>query len=164
MPAPNKTPARLEIRLVENGSTLPPSVSHLLPQRAVARTAAPRNQVIHSAAPAPSATTLSAPAIPANNDARAMIEQGKLLLNQAARQQMLDPMFAQPAAKAPPLHPLARAMAASVVGEQQLTDRIYQYTLADGRRFCVTTPPNIDFAHRDGPAPATMAVATNCPR
>jgi len=76
---------------------------------------------------------------------------------------MFDPMFARPAARVPMLHPLARATAAPVVGERQLTERIHQYTQADGRRFCITTPPNVDFANRDAQASGQTLVATNCP-
>jgi len=104
------------------------------------------------------------PVATAGSDAQTLIEQAKLMLNQASRQQMLDPMFAPATARAAPLHPLARATAAPVVGERRLTDHIYQYTMADGRRFCFATPSNMEFSNRDGPAPGGMAVATNCPR
>lgn len=86
------------------------------------------------------------------------------MIEQESRQHMLDPMFAQAAPKAAPLTPLARALTAPVVGEQRLTGNIHQYTLADGRRLCFTTPPALDIVNRDGPAPRDFAVATNCPR
>lgn len=92
-----------------------------------------------------------------------MIAQGKLRLDQEARQRMFDPMFTRPAAKVPALHPITRATATPVVGERQLTEHIYQYTQADGRRFCVTTPPNVNFANNDGLASGQTLIATNCP-
>ncbi len=93
-----------------------------------------------------------------------MIEHGRSMIEQESRQRMLDPMFAQPTPKSTPLSPLARALTAPVIGERRLTDNIHQYTLADGRRLCFTTPPALDIANRDGPAPRDFAVATNCPR
>ena len=110
------------------------------------------------------ATISPTPAKSTGTDVQAMIAQGKSQLDQEARQRMFDPMFARPAAEAPALHPLARATAAPVIGERKLTERTHQYTLADGRRFCVMTPPNIDFADNDGQAAGQTLVATNCPR
>lgn len=93
-----------------------------------------------------------------------MVEHGRSMIEQESRQRMLDPMFAPATPKTAPQKPLARALTAPVVGEQRLTDNIHQYTLADGRRLCFTTPPTLDIVNRDGPAPRDFAVATNCPR
>lgn len=77
---------------------------------------------------------------------------------------MLDPMFAAPAPKAAPaLSPLARALGVPVVGESRIGDRLYQYTTAGGRRFCVTVPPDIDLASRDLLTGGRTLVPTNCP-
>ena len=100
----------------------------------------------------------------ADLDARTMVEHGRSMIEQESRQRMLDPMFAPATPKTAPQTPLARAFTAPVVGERRLTDNIHQYTLADGRRLCFTTPPTLDIVNRDGPAPSDFAVATNCPR
>lgn len=90
-----------------------------------------------------------------------MLAQGKALLHQESRRQMLDPMFAPPSTKtATPLHPLARVGAQPEVGERQISSQIYQYTAANGRRFCVTAPPSGINTLTDSSA---LTVATNCP-
>jgi len=168
-PAAAEKPPRLDIRLSERVSPAPPSTNNPPhPKPAAQITATRTTKTDRPPAPDTPAAVIAAisaaPAKSTGTDVQAMIAQGKSQLDQEARQRMFDPMFARPAAKAPALHPLARATAAPVVGERQLTERIHQYTLADGRRFCVTTPPTVDLANNDGQASGQTLVATNCPR
>lgn len=147
------------------------------PQPAAAPVSATRNEVrprraADSRAFAPPAKRLlasqeQAPAnIPANTPGSGnLLEQAKGQIDREARRRMLDPMFAEPVRPAEPvLSPLARALGVPVIGESRLGDRLYQYTTAGGRRFCVSVPPDIDLANRDLPIPARTLVPTNCPQ
>lgn len=94
-----------------------------------------------------------------------LLEQARQQIDKETRRQMLDPMFAESAPPSRPgMSPLARALGLPVTGEIRVGERIFQYTASNGRRFCITVPPDIDLAHRDLPIPARALVPTNCPQ
>lgn len=167
----NRRPAEprpaLRVRLLEAAARPRPEAS---PVSATGSEAKPRHAAGGQAFAPPAkrlASQEQAPAnIPANTPGSGnLLEQAKGQIDREARSRMLDPMFAGPARPAEPvLSPLARALGVPVIGESRLGDRLYQYTTAGGRRFCVSVPPDIDLANRDLPIPARTLVPTNCPQ
>lgn len=155
------------VRLIETATRPPPEP---LPQQATSsRTKTRLAPESRSFAPTALSATVpgQAPAIAPETgpDARNLVEQAKGQIDRESRRNMLDPMFAAPAPKtAPALSPLALALGVPVVGESRIRDRLYQYTTANGRRFCVTVPPDIDLASHDLLTGGRTLVPTNCPR
>lgn len=166
-PPPAEPRPALRVRLLEAAARPRPTAA---PVSATRNEAKPRRAADSQAFAAPTARLASPEQAPANIPASTpgsgnLLEQAKGQINREARRRMLDPMFAGPARPAEPvLSPLARALGVPVVGESRLGERLYQYTTAGGRRFCVSVPPDIDLANRDLPIPARTLVPTNCPQ
>ncbi len=166
-PPPTEPRPALRVRLLEATTQPRPAAA---PVSATGSEAKPRHAVGSRATAAPSTHLVSPAQAPANIPATTagggnLLEQAKGQIDREARRRMLDPMFAGPTRPAEPaLSPLARALGVPIVGESRLGERLYQYTTAGGRRFCVSVPPDIDPANRDLPIPARTLVPTNCPQ
>lgn len=166
-PPPAQPRPALRVRLLEAAARPRPEAS---PVSATRNEAKLRHAATGQAFAAPATRLASPEQAPANIPATIpgsgnFLEQAKGQIDREARRHMLDPMFAGPARPAEPvLSPLARALGVPVVGESRLGERLYQYTTAGGRRFCVSVPADIDPANRDLPIPARTLVPTNCPQ
>jgi hypothetical protein len=111
----------------------------------------------HSAAAIPEAIQIRQP--PASIDRADLIERSKAELDTASRRQMLDPMFAPTARKAPEATPLERATAITGMKIEERGTDVMRVTNADGSHYCLQHLPEI--ASRDIPGPL-VSVPMKC--
>jgi hypothetical protein len=144
-------------------STQPPDLAPLrtAPKRAESR--AVRNTAnlptVAQQDATPTRSAIQMRQLPADIGTADLVERSKAELNTASRRQMLDPMFAPTARRAPEATPLERATAITGMKIEERGADVMRVTNADGSHYCLQRLPEI--ATRDIPVPL-VAVPMKC--